>query len=94
VSRRETRIYQVRPNPNFSCAHGEPDSSYTTILRTLSFENNDVRICLVNQAKIESAILVQSSNEGDSIMNVSAEELARKRISSCYTPDAFSIGGV
>lgn len=78
----------AQDDPTFDPSSGEPDPSFRTIYRILHIEHNQVRTCLVNEAHIESSILVESRQEGNDIMYRRPQN-----VRSAYSIDAFQLGG-
>lgn len=56
----------MKPDPDFSFGHGEPDGSLLTINRALHVSHPLVLACLVNVASIEKAVLIETRYEGRS----------------------------
>jgi hypothetical protein len=77
----------MRPDRSFDCSSGEPDAKFKTIHRLLTFDNELARQCLVNVARIESVILIETRREGDDVMNPRPRNVSR-----CVTADWFDVG--
>lgn len=78
----------AKDDPTFDPSGGEPDPGLNTIYRSISIENNAVRICLINEARIEASVLVEDRNEGNELMYRNPRNVNR-----CYSIDAFQLGG-
>ncbi|KAI9617260.1 hypothetical protein H4Q26_013126 [Puccinia striiformis f. sp. tritici PST-130] len=76
----------------FDYSRGEPGPEYLTILRALKFEDEYVKRAIINDLRIEKSILVEHRRDGDGLMSRAPPQ--RQNISSCYTRDGYSVGGV
>lgn len=79
---------------DFNFQSGEPNQSYSTILRSLRFENDFVKRVLIDLHKIESTILIENRADADKTMYNKPEKVkACFSLKSDGSGDGFRVGG-
>lgn len=71
----------------FDYRSGEPDESFLTVLRALTITDPFVQRTLINDAKVEKAILIESRAQADEIMRHPPRNVA-----TCYSTEGASGG--
>ncbi|KAJ1864300.1 Structural maintenance of chromosomes protein 6 [Coemansia sp. RSA 989] len=75
----------------FDYTQGEPDSSYTTMLRALHISDELVKRQLININRIEQIVLVEHRAEGDRLMSSNNGGFPRN-VSACLSADGYNVG--